>query len=140
MFLGWYSAAAPSRPSAEIAIEEHGARGIDDRDLGLGRRAVFETSAQGGKIGIDVCRINPFAIGRECKIARAAPRQQTLFLRACLRIQNGNVAGDTVRYIDILACRILNHAGGFCPHAPCGSDGKRASIDHRNRVVPGVRD
>ena len=84
---------------------------IDDRDLRLGRRSIFEARAQRRRIGIDMCRVNPPAIGREREITRAAPGQQALFLRARLRIEHGNVAGDAVGDKDLLARRVFDNAG-----------------------------
>ena len=95
------------------AINNLRASCVDHRDLRLRRRAVFQACSQRRKIWIDVCRVNPRAVGRERQITRAAPGQQTLFLCARPRIQNSNVAGDAVGNKDVLARRVLDDAGGL---------------------------
>ena len=59
---------------------------INDRDLGFRRRTIFEACPQRRRIWINMCRINPLAIGRESEITRAAAGDQPLFLCSGLRI------------------------------------------------------
>ena len=78
------------------AIDNIVALRIDDRDLGFRRRAIFEACAQRRRIRINMCRVDPLAIGRESEITRAAAGQQPLFLCSGLRIEHRDIVGDAV--------------------------------------------
>ena len=87
------------------AIDDHGARSIDDCDLRF--RVRF---AGARRIRIDVRDVESAAIGRGRDVARAAPCGQALFFFAGLSIEHGNVVADAIGDEEAFAVAVFDDA------------------------------
>ena len=124
--------------SADIVHRQAGDDGasmrVDLGDLGFGLGAEF------ARVGINMGDENPRAVGGIRQPTSAAAGHQPTYLGACLQVDDGNIAAESISGVEIFAAAIDSHAGGFETRLKGAEDAQRCGVDLADIVRPGIGD